>query len=69
MLCVRPCMPIDTVVSRLPSKPLAANSMALAGRASGFLLIAWASSRSSDWGTSARPVVGGGLERMRGMSA
>ena len=48
---------------------LRANSIALAGRASGFLLIAWARSRSRDWGTSARPVLGGGLDRMRGMSS
>ncbi len=46
-----------------------ASCSAVAGRADGSLAIARESSRSSETGTSARPVAGTGVERIRGMSA
>ncbi len=46
-----------------------ARASAVAGRAAGSFDIASESSRSSETGTSARPVLGTGLERMRGMRA
>ena len=46
-----------------------ANSSALWGRASGFLAMPWASRRSNESGTSARPVGGTGVARIRGMRA
>ena len=46
-----------------------AKASAVSGRLAGSLAIDWVSSRSRLTGTSARPVLGTGLERIRGISA